>query len=269
MSSRRRTSTRAAAAPAGRGALNLAHLAPSGGSLLVGLALVVLAVGGYLVARETSIFAVQRIEVTGGSPAVQAQVRTALHDELGKSLLAVDGTALTRRLDSIAAVHAFGYDRSFPHTLHILLRLERPVLVVRQGRNAFLVSATGRVLRTLPHPRLSALPRLWVTKDVQVAVGRTLPAEQGAAAAALAPLRGASLPGGVKGVQAGDHALTLTLGGGLELRLGDAGDLRLKLAIARRILRMTGAATAGGGYLDVSVPERPVLAAKSQVGSGG
>jgi hypothetical protein len=67
-------------------------------------------------------------------------------------------------------------------------------------------------------------------------------------------------------VQAGAHTLTLTLGGGLELRLGDAGDLRLKLAIARRILGVTGAATAGGGYLDVSVPERPVLSSNSQVG---
>ena len=59
--------------------------------------------------------------------------------------------------------------------------------------------------------------------------------------------------------------LTLVLGGGLELRLGDTGDLRLKLAIARRILRATGAAAGGGGYLDVSVPERPVLSANSQV----
>ena len=266
MSSHRRTSARAAAAPARRGLPSLAQLAPSGGSLLVGLAIVVLAVGGYLAARETSLFAVQRIEVTGGSPAVQTQVRNALRDEVGTSLLAVDGTALTQRLGSITAVHSFRYDRSFPHTLHIVLRLERPVLVVRQGPQAFLISATGRVLRTLPHPRLSSLPRLWVTKDVQIGVGRTLPAEQAAAAAALAPLSGASLPGGVKGVQAGAHALTLTLGGGLEVRLGDAGDLRLKLAIARRILGTTGAATAGGGYLDVSVPERPVLFAKSQVG---
>lgn len=225
-----------------------------------------LAVGGYFAARDTSLFAMQRIEVTGGSPAVQAQVRAALRDEVGTSLLAVDGTALTQRLSSITAIHSFRYDRSFPHTLHIVLRLERPVLVVRQGPQAFLISATGRVLRTLPHPRLSGLPRLWVTKDVQIAVGRTLPAQQAAAAAALAPLRGASLPAGVSAVQAGAHELTLTLGGGLELRLGDAGDIRLKLAIARRILKTTGAAAAGGGYLDVSVPERPVLFAKSQVG---
>jgi hypothetical protein len=72
-------------------------------------------------------------------------------------------------------------------------------------------------------------------------------------------LRGAPLPGGVHVVRAGDKELTLVLGGGLELRLGGGGDLRLKLAIARRILRQTGAAAAGGGYLDVSVPERPVL----------
>jgi hypothetical protein len=70
-------------------------------------------------------------------------------------------------------------------------------------------------------------------------------------------------------VRAGAKELTLVLGGGLELRLGGGGDLRLKLAIARRILRQTGAATAGGGYLDVSVPERTVLSSDPQVGGRG
>jgi hypothetical protein len=85
----------------------------------------------------------------------------------------------------------------------------------------------------------------------------------------LAPLTGAPLPGGVRTVEGGKRGLVLILGGGMELRLGDAGDLRLKLAIARRILRATGAAAAGGGYLDVSVPVRPVLATNSQVEGGG
>jgi hypothetical protein len=70
----------------------------------------------------------------------------------------------------------------------------------------------------------------------------------------------------VSTVRVGKDELTLTLGGGLQVLLGDTGDLRLKLAIARRILGVTGAATAGGGYLDVSVPERPVLSSNSQVG---
>ena len=121
-------------------------------------------------------------------------------------------------------------------------------------------------MRPLAHPRLSGLPRLWVTKDVQVAVGESLPPPAAAAPAALAPLRGASLPSGVHSVRVGAHALTLELGSGLEIRLGDTGDLRLKLAIARRILRTAAAATASAGYLDVSLPERPVLALNPQVG---
>ena len=81
------------------------------------------------------------------------------------------------------------------------------------------------------------MPRLWVTKAVDVQVGRPLPPQLAAAATALAPLQGAGLPGGVAAVRVGKDELTLQLGGGLEVRLGDTGDLRLKLAIARRILR--------------------------------
>jgi hypothetical protein len=100
---------------------------------------------------------------------------------------------------------------------------------------------------------------------VQLTVGAPSPAAVTGAATALAALRGAPLPGGVRFVRGGARELTLISNGGLELRLGDTGDLRLKLAIARRILRTTGAATVGEGYLDVSVPERPVLWLKSQV----
>ena len=56
------------------------------------------------------------------------------------------------------------------------------------------------------------------------------------------------------------------LASGFELRLGDAGDVRLKLAIARRIFRAAGVGPTSVGYLDVSVPERPVLNLNSQVG---
>jgi hypothetical protein len=38
------------------------------------------------------------------------------------------------------------------------------------------------------------------------------------------------------------------------------------VAIARRILGLDTSVTAGGGYLDVSLPERSVLSTNSQVG---
>jgi cell division septal protein FtsQ len=244
----------------------LARLAPSGRSLLVGFALLAVAVGGYLAARQTSLFAVRDVQVVGATPQVRAAVRAALRDELGRSLLRVDEASLAQRITAIPTVRSFTYDRSFPHTLRVVVRPERAVLIVRQGADAYLVAASGRVLRPLKNPRLSSLPRLYVTKDVAIGVGERLPAAAAPASAALAALRGSSLPGGVHFVRAGKRELTLVLGGRLQLRLGDPGDLRLKLAIARKILTQTGAARVGGGYLDVSVPERPVLSVNSQVG---
>jgi cell division septal protein FtsQ len=248
-----------------RAAPELARLAPSGRSIVVGLLLFALAAGAYYGARETSVFAVRTLDIRGGTPAIRAEVRAALVADLDKSLLRIAGGDLERRLAPLPDVHSFRYDRAFPHTLRIVIRPERPVLVVRRGHDAFLVAATGRVLRPLLHPRRSSLPRLWLKKDVSLRTGDVLPGHTIAAPVVLASLQGAELPGGVKDVRVGTGELTLDLNGGLQVRLGDAGDLRLKLAIARRILRATGAAVAGAGYLDVSVPERPVLSSESQV----
>lgn len=251
-----------------RGSLpDLRRLTPSARSLVVGIVLALLAVGAYFGARDTSVFAVQTLDVRGGDAELRGQVRDALAGELGTSLLRVNSGVVASYVEAIPGVRSFTIDRAFPHTLRVTVKREVPVLVVRQvpGRAAFLVGASGRVIRTLPHSRLSHLPRLWVTKQVAVHVGGALPRNLAAAAAALAPLQGAALPRGVASVRVGKDELTLTLGGGLQVRLGDTGDLRLKLAIARRILRQTGAAAGGTGYLDVSVPLRPVLSTVPQV----
>jgi cell division protein FtsQ len=239
---------------------------PSGRSVLCGLAILLVAVAGYFAARDTSMFAVTTLEIRGGTPTLRRQVEKALADQVGRSLLRVDGATIDDRLAAIPGVRSFSYDRSFPHTLKIVVRAEHAVLVVRQGDRAFLVAATGRVLRPLARPRVSRLPRLYVKKDVTLTIGDTAPRAVTASAAALAAIRDSALPTGVRFVRAGPDELTLLLGSGFEVRLGDPSDLRLKLAIARRILQATGTATTGHGYLDVAVPERPVLNSNSQVG---
>ena len=262
---RRRSTARTAVLPARRRAPELVRLAPSGRSILLGLALLVGAAVLYVGARQTSVFAVRTIDVRGGTPVLRAQVRAALGETLGRSLLRVDGGTVTNAVAPIPGVRSFTFDRSFPHTLRLVIRPERPVLVLRRGPDAYLVAASGRVLRTLRQPRLSGLPRLWANRDAKLAVGAVLPPELAAGAAALAATSGVGLPTGVHEVRT-HKELTLVLGSGFQVRLGEVGDLRLKLAIARRILRATGAATTAGGYVDVSVPERPVLAANTQVG---
>ena len=267
VAARRRTTAGAAPVPVRGSVPDLRQLTPSARSLVVGIVLALLAVGAYVGARNTSVFAVRTLDVRGGTPELRDQVRTALAGEVGTSLLRVNGGAVASHVDSIPGVRSFTFDRSFPHTLRVIGYREVPVLVVRQvpGRAAFLIGASGRVIRTLPHSRLSHLPRLWVTKAVPVQVGGVLPPQLAAAATSLVPLQGAGLPRGVSAVRVGKDELTLELGGGLEVRLGDSGDLRLKLAIARRILRQTAAAAGGTGYLDVSVPLRPVLSTRPQV----
>ena len=274
MAARRSPTAPAAALPARRPLpdrtarpLSLRALLPTWRSLLAAALLVAGAGGAYLLARDSSMFAVRTIAVRGGTPRIRAQVERALAGEEGRSLLRVGGAAIGARLQAVPEVRAFRFDRRFPHTLDVVVRAERPVLVLRQGAHAYLVSGTGRVLRPLPHPRLSGLPRLWVTRAEQVTVGAQLSAAAARAAAAAAPLRTFSLPLHVATVVSDAHGLTLRSGGGFEVRLGDAGDIRLKLAIAGRILRETGAA-AGPGYLDVSVPERPVLSTTDSRVSG-
>ena len=55
--------------------------------------------------------------------------------------------------------------------------------------------------------------------------------------------------------------LTLIVGrtNGVEVRLGEAESLRLKLEVAAQVMRsLSGGQTRALAYLDVSVPERPV-----------
>jgi len=256
---RPRTTFRLAALPAPAPLHDLARFLPSRRSLLAGAALLAFGAVAYVVARQSSLFALETLDVRGGTPAIRAEVRAALADEVGTSLLRVGDSELARRLAALPDVRSFTFDRSFPHTLRVVVRRERPVLVVRRvpGRDAFLVAASGRVLRLLPHPRLSHLPRLWVRSDVRPTVGGALPPAMLDAARATAAAAAVRLPAGVRLVRETRAELTLVLASGLEVRLGDAGDLRLKLAIARRVLAALGPGVTAG-YVDVSVPERPV-----------
>jgi cell division protein FtsQ len=239
----------------------------------VSAVVVFLGLGAYMVARETSVFAVRTIAIEGGSPRVKAEVRHALADELGRSLLRVSGAQIDREIVSIPDVVSVHVTRSFPSTLRVTVRVERGVLLLRQGSSSWMVSSFGRVMRKIRNPRRSSLPRLWLpSKAVAISLGETLPPFDGKiAAAALAPIAPGSFAGGVRTVDSTPTGLTLWLASGPQIRLGDIGNLRLKLTIARRILHVAAASsTTPPAYVDVSVPGRPVLGTdNSQVASTG
>jgi cell division protein FtsQ len=221
--------------------------------VLLALVLVGSGVGAYVGARQTGVFSLDRIDVEGASSATGGRIRAALRPYVGESLVRFDQRDAERRIASVPEVADAHFDRDFPHTLKVRVRLERPVAILRRGSDAWLVSSTARVLAHLKRPYPS-LPRIWVPASADVSVNATLGGTGAAGVAAVAPLRTLRLDASVRQVVAGDGDLTLVLSSGTRLRLGDTGDLRLKLAIARQILPLTH----GAAYVDVSVPERPV-----------
>ena len=102
-------------------------------AVVIALALVGGAVGLYIAARQTSLFALDRIEVTGAPAPVAARIRSALADYQGRSLVRFDGTDARRRIAGVSEVANATFDRDFPHTLKVRVRLERPVAVLRRG----------------------------------------------------------------------------------------------------------------------------------------
>ena len=232
----------------------LARVAPTRRSLAIGFGILALALGGYLLARETSLFAIQRIEVQGGSGPVARQVREALASFAGKPLVGLDGSAVLRRVDALPTVVSASYDRAFPHTLRIAVVPERPAAVLRRGPESWLVSVRGRVMEPLSSRAVPRLPRIWVSTRTAVRTGGEVTGAGAGAAAHAAGLAGA-FARRVASASAVNGSLVFHLRSGLLLVLGDASDVKLKLAVAKRVLTML---PAGSTFLDVSVPGRPV-----------
>jgi cell division protein FtsQ len=207
-----------------------------------------------VLARETTLFSVRTVEVSGAGPGVERQVERALRDREGKSLFGLDLDAAHVDVSALPTVAAVRFDRAYPHTLRVVVVPERPVAVVRQGAASFVVSRRGRVMARVDRKVKPDLARIWVAKDVRLAPGSFVEGDLVTAVRAVAPLAGIHFPSRVVSVRTTD-GLTLRLRSGLELRLGNTREVDLKLAVADRVLRVL---PAGPGYLDVSVPDRPV-----------
>lgn len=232
----------------------LVALAPTRRSITVGVGIVALALGGYLIARETPLFAVDRIEVEGGSRQVVRQVRSALASVTGTSLVGLDGPAVLGKVEALPTVVRASYDRAFPHTLRITVVPERPAAVLRSGPASWLVSTRGRVIERLPARSIPNLPRVWVSSRTPVRLGAELAAAGSATAARAVGLAG-SFASRVGSASDLDGVLVFHLRSGLTLVLGDGGDVKLKLAVAERALSVL---PPGSTFLDVSIPGRPV-----------
>jgi cell division protein FtsQ len=220
----------------------------------VGFGVLAVALGAYLLARETPLFAIDRIEVRGGPQPVAQQVQRALAAFVGTSLVGLDGSALLRKVQALPTVSGASYDRNFPHTLEITVVPERSASVLRRGPDSWLVSAHGRVIEHLSSSSIPRLPRIWISTHTPVETGADLTGSGPSTAARAIGLSGA-FAAHVASATYTNGALVFRLHSGLEVLLGEAGDVKLKSAVAERVLPRL---PQGSTFLDVSMPGRPV-----------
>ena len=240
------------------------RLAPSLRSIVVGLGLLAVAIGMYALLRQSSAFAIERIDVAGAPAPIRKEARRAAASDRGTNLLALDGAALLRRIEALPTIVSARYDRAFPHTLKIIVVPETPVAVLHRGRSTWLVSARTRVIARIPPGSRGGLPRIWVPRATSLTVGGFLSPAGGGTATRSAALA-LRFPARISTVAFVHREIVFHLHSGLELRFGAPTDIRLKLAIARRALAQLPAGTT---YVDVSVPGRPVAGSNAQVSGG-
>jgi cell division protein FtsQ len=223
----------------------------------------------YLGARETPVFAVRSIEVSGGSPGVRAAARKAAEPVTGESLVALDGGALVDELEALPSVRSASYDRAFPSTLRIFIRPEIPLAIVRIGSDRWILSERGRAIEPPPPALADRLPRFRLPESTAA----LQPGEVVTDTRSLTILRALAVvperfPARVDTVRLDANALTIGLRapwGDPEVRLGEPVDVEVKLAVAALVLRSLPAAERTSiAYVDVSLPERAVVGINSQ-----
>jgi len=232
--------------------LRLAALIAVGAAALLAL---------YAVVRTSPMFAVDRVTVVGATGATRDAIRSrATTAAGGGSLLAVSPQRVADAVAGMPFVRSVRVDRAFPHELRVTVVTEHAAAIVETGTSRYLIARSGRVMGEAGSS--SRLPQLTASAAAVPRAGEALPPstlDQVHLAAALLDHRD------VRATLIADDGsgLTARLAGGTQLRLGDGVDLDRKLAVAATLLAKRPRGTDGEPlplkYLDVSVPDHPVL----------
>jgi cell division septal protein FtsQ len=200
--------------------------------------------------RDSSLVAVERVDVTGAdlSPEVEARLSEA---GLGLSTLHLDRSALEGAVADDPSVVALKIDTDFPHGLAVDVQSRTPAGWLDSDGGA-LIAADGTVLAT-DVKRSEGVPAIEADSS---SLGDRADGEALAAARVLGAAPG-PLQGQVDNARIdGEHGVVVEVTGGIELRFGDPVNAEDKWRAATAVLADPSLTSAT--YIDLSVPSRPV-----------
>lgn len=221
--------------------------------VLIGLILAVLLAAYMLWFRSSSFVAVEDVRITGAeeAPDVDAALRAAAE---GQSTLHVDLEALEASVADDPLVRAITVDADFPHTMLIDVDVRTPVAYL--GAEEAVVAADGVVLeRTGERP--DGVPGIEIEGEKAGLVsGEALTGDPLEVSRVIGAAPGPLADQINEGAMTADFGVTVDFGPGIELRFGDAVSAELKWKAVAAVL--ADPKFRGAGYLDLSVPDRPV-----------
>jgi cell division protein FtsQ len=230
--------------------------------LLFVAAIALLAGGGWMWLRDSSLVAVSEVKVRGlsGGPE-SAAIRNALTSAArDMTTLHVRPERLRAAVSPYPIVKDIRVTTDFPHGLRIEVVEHDAVAAVEIGGRRIPVAADGTLLRGRP-----ADAQLVTLAIPSANGGGRLTSRHGRAAVAVMGAAPSDLRPFVAGVDFGPEGLRVTLNNGPLLQFGDVGRARAKWIAVARVLGDPRAA--GATYLDVRVPERPVAGRFDDPGS--
>lgn len=212
--------------------------------LVAGALVVVLAVTAWVVLGSPWLRA-DEVRVAGAQRVQQAQVDSAIGDQLGRPLARVDTAVVEERLERLSAVRSAQVVRVWPSTLDVRLTERVPVAAVPGEGGVALVDDSGVVVETVPEPPAGLAV---VSEDTVAAGGPALEA-------AVTVLR--TMPEDLRASVAGTSAatpdsVTLALSSGAQVVWGSADESERKAAVLRILLARPAQ------VYDVSAPGTPV-----------
>jgi cell division septal protein FtsQ len=219
---------------------------------IVGVAVTLAALyGGWHVMRDSSLFAVRQVTITGLAGPQAPAIRATLEDAArGMTTLDMQLGRLRSSVSSFAVVKDVRARTRFPHGVTIAVVLEAPVAALVVSGQRLPVAADGRIVRGIGS--VSGVTSIPVT---QLPTGDRISDPTSVDAVELLDIAPAVLRARISTVTLGAHGLTAQLRGGPALYFGDTTRLHAKWAALARVL--SDPAARGAVYVDVHTPDRP------------
>jgi cell division protein FtsQ len=238
------------------------RVAPAPRTVAVAALAAALLGGAFLLLRDSSLVAVEQVQIAGVGGPESAAVSQALESAAKRmSTLDYSAAGLKAAVAHYPVVRSLRVIASFPHEMRIVVGEQPPVAQISAAGVHAAVAADGVVLgeallsRSLPDIPVSVAPSLG--RRVSDARVRAYLRVLGAAPYPLLRL--------VSRVYTSEQGLTVQMRGGLSIWFGGASRPHAKWDALITVLADLG--PAGASYVDVRVPER-AAAGGAQSGSG-